>query len=146
VSLIRRVLSLFNELPRDSDERHSSDTERELIGCFDEDVTFIQPAVAAGAGLFDTQGRDAFRKTWDEWLTTWISHETEVLEIREKGDRILAVTEDRLTGRDGLELTLSGGSIYTVRGGIIVRLEVFPDAPEEARDAFESGTPADPAP
>jgi len=34
---------------------------------------------------------------------------------------------------------MDGATIYTLRDGRIVRLEVFPNEPERARSAFETG-------
>jgi ketosteroid isomerase-like protein len=103
-------------------------------------VEFIQPRAAGGAGLFSAQGGRDVWASWVEWLSTWENHRTEIIELEERGDRILVLTTDHLTGRDGIELVFHGATIYTVRDGRVVRFEVFPDHPENARAAFDAAT------
>jgi ketosteroid isomerase-like protein len=138
-ALIRRMLDLYNQQPTDANQRHGSEIERELHACFADNVTFVQPGTAAGAGLFSASGADGVRAAWDDWLTLWESHHSEIVALHDRGERMLVLSKDRLKGRDGIELDMDGAGIYTVREGQIVRFEMFPNDLEKARAAFEAG-------
>ncbi len=55
----------------------------------------------------------------------------------ERGTAVLALTNDRFRGRDGIEIEMQGGSIYKFREGKIVRIQTFFDQ-DSARREFDA--------
>ena len=137
VRLVREVYRLFNELPTAADERHGSDAETAALQLFDEDVVFVQPQTMVDAGEFN--GRAALRDAWDEWLSVWASHRSELIELQECDDRVLALSREHMVGRDGLALDWEGSAIFTVRDGRILRFDAIMDA-ALAREKLEQGS------
>jgi ketosteroid isomerase-like protein len=96
VALVRRVYELFNQLDPDAEVRRGSQAARELLGCFAEDLEYVQ---VGGPPDADThRDRDRFYAVCDDWLTTWREHRSEIEAIREEGDRV----------RDGRVVRLEG--------------------------------------
>jgi len=61
--------------------------------------------------------------------------------MAERGDEVLVLGRNTFRGRDGIEVNVEGGAIYTLSDGRIARLRTFFDA-DEARRAFEAGNDA----
>lgn len=139
VALVRRVYELFNALDPDPDVRRGSDEARALLALFDPQVEFIQPPGALDSEVH--QGRGKFDQSWDEWLTVWSRQRARIDEIVESGNDVLALGVNSFTGRDGIEVEVTGGSIFTIADGRIVRMRAFFD-PDEARRAFETTSEA----
>jgi ketosteroid isomerase-like protein len=121
--VIERLYELFNRLPRNLEQRTGSPVQLELLALFHPDVEFTQPDEQVDAQTF--RGHDALRQSWDDWLSTWDRHRTEIAEIVERGDRVLALSHERLRGRDGLEVEAFGASIFTFRGDKIARFDAY---------------------
>jgi ketosteroid isomerase-like protein len=97
-------------------------------------VKFTQPAAQPeGAQVF--VGREQLRESWDVWFEMWEEHRSSVEEVRDAGNRVLALTRDRLRGRDGVELEQPGAAIFAFNGPKIVRFDAFFDH-ETARREF----------
>jgi ketosteroid isomerase-like protein len=79
---------------------------------------------------------DTLRDLWDEWLSLWREHRSTIEEIRERGDRVLVVSNERFLPREGMEIENRGASIFTVRGGRIVRFEAYQEG-QRGIDEFE---------
>jgi ketosteroid isomerase-like protein len=135
VRTIERVFELFNRLPLDADERRASPVTAELLDLFDLDIEFTQPALQPeGAQFF--KGREELRESWDRWFEMWEQHRSHPQHMRERGNRVLALSHDHFRGRDGVELVQKGGSIFTFAGPRISRMEAFFDH-ETASRAFD---------
>jgi ketosteroid isomerase-like protein len=52
----------------------------------------------------------------------------------DRGDRVLTLTHMRGRGRDGIEVVLEMGHLWTFRDGRIARMEAFAD-PQQALEA-----------
>jgi ketosteroid isomerase-like protein len=65
----------------------------------------------------------------------WSRQRARIDEIEERGPHVLVLGVNTFTGREGIEVQVNGGSIFTVAGGRIARLRAFFDA-DEARRAF----------
>ena len=134
VALVRRVYELFNRLPADPDERRGSAEARDLMALFAEDVEFEQVGGVPDADSFG--GRRSLEAAWDEWLSIWREHRTTLESIRERGDRVLALSHEHFHPREGMEIENHGAAIFTVRDGRVVRLEGYADQ-QLGIDAFE---------
>jgi ketosteroid isomerase-like protein len=134
VKLVRRVYELFNALDPDPDVRRGSEGAQELMALFDPQVEFIQPPGALDSKTHE--GSQAFNESWDEWLTVWSRQRARIDEIEERDSDVLVLGVNNFTGREGIEVQVNGGSIFTIVDGRIVRMQAFFDV-DEARRAFE---------
>ena len=136
-AVVRRMVELFNRLPDDDEERQASPIPGELARLFGEEIEFVQPPSQPDGGVF--RGRAAFRDAWDEWLTLWQSHRSELADVHVRGNRVLAFSNDHFVARGGMELAWRGSAIYTVKAGLIVGFEAFGEDHDAAWAAFEAG-------
>jgi len=81
-----------------------------------------------GPGFRSTyQGLDGLREVWLDWLSPWDSYRTEIEELVDLGDRVVALVRDRGKRKDlDHEIELIGASVWTVRDGKIARIEFHP--------------------
>jgi ketosteroid isomerase-like protein len=74
------------------------------------------------------RGLEGLRELWNDWLEPWQSYHTEVDELIDLGDRVLALVRDygRRSGVDG-EMHAVGASLWTLREGKVARVHFYPD-------------------
>ena len=76
-------------------------------------------------------GRDELRLFFEDLGATWETVAVEFEEVVEATDgRVLVVERWRLGGRDGIEVVTTIIDVYTVRDGLIVRVDGFLDRAE----------------
>jgi len=134
---VRRVLALFNELPADEKARREHPALAQLLALMDPEVQFVGPAGQPDRSWEGRAGREGMVEGWDDWFSAWEEQRTRVLEITERGRQVLALTVDSFRGRDGIQIEMKGGSLYTFRDGVIVQIQAFFDQ-EDARRAFDA--------
>jgi steroid delta-isomerase-like uncharacterized protein len=140
IDTVKRAVDLYNRLPADPAARASSPELADLLGLFDPELEFrlsAQLVDAAGAGDA-VKGREPFSASWEDWISAWEEYDSEIVEIVERGERVLILTHDRFRARDGLEVENDGAAIFTFKAGRIVRFSTFMDQ-ESARLEFEAG-------
>jgi len=96
-----------------------------------EDVElFVHPDAFLEPGTF--KGRHAVGQWFANWLTTFErGYRFEIEEARDLGDVVLLVASHHGIGRSsGLEVRGRNGYLYGVRGGKIVRVELYPGRAE----------------
>ncbi|HEY7631955.1 MAG TPA: nuclear transport factor 2 family protein [Thermoleophilaceae bacterium] len=72
---------------------------------------------------------------WRDWLAPWASYQVVVDEMRDAGDRVVALATLRGdTLRDGVHVEQPGAAVVTIRDGKIARVEFHLDR----REALES--------
>ena len=69
------------------------------------------------------RGHDGFRKFWRDFSDTWESILVSINELRDCGERVLALVTFEARGRDGLEVARQTGSVWAFRDGLAVRIE-----------------------
>lgn len=80
-------------------------------------------------------GLRGFVTGWRDWLLPWASYEVEVEEMRDAGDRVVALAVLRgETRHDGVRVEQPGASVLTIADDKIVRVEFHLDQ----REALES--------
>ena len=72
-------------------------------------------------------GHDGFRKFWRDFSGTWESILVSVNELRDCGERVLALVTFEARGRDGLEVGRQTGSVWTFRDGLVFQIENYRD-------------------
>jgi hypothetical protein len=68
-------------------------------------------------------GHDGFRKFWRDFSDTWESIAISVREIRDCGDRVLALITFEAQGRDGVKVRRQEGSIFGFSDGLAAHVE-----------------------
>ena len=137
VDTVKRVYELFNELPGDEQSRRAHPALAELLGLFDPGIEFVAPTGQPDASWSGRAGRDELVEGWDDWFSAWEEQRSHPREIVERGNHVLALTDDRFRGRDGIEIEMGGGAIYTFQGPTIVRIQTFFDQ-DSARHEFDA--------
>jgi ketosteroid isomerase-like protein len=76
-------------------------------------------------------GVEQFRKAWLKWLKPWETYRQDVDRAIDSGDRVLLLVTHRgkMKGSNA-EVKLTGASLWTVRDGLIVRMESYTDRAE----------------
>jgi hypothetical protein len=94
----------------------------------DSDVEAAAPWLGEGRCY---RGLDGFRRLWLDWLEPWATYHVHVEGIIEDGDRVAVLIRDRGRPHDSdAEVELLAGSVWTVRGGRIVRVEFYANRAE----------------
>jgi ketosteroid isomerase-like protein len=86
----------------------------------DLEISMVGPG--GFTGVF--HGIDGFREAWDDWLRPFDSYTVEIEELRQRGDRIVALARHEATPR-GTEATVEGeaAAVMTFREGRLERIE-----------------------
>jgi ketosteroid isomerase-like protein len=115
VDLVRRAVAVFNETGFDG--FGTSD----LVS---DDIEFREPPEQPAPRI--ARGREEVRRFGGEFDAAWESHQSEPEEIRAlDAARVLLVSVERFTGRDGIEVEAPFASVFTLRDGRIVRWDAF---------------------
>jgi ketosteroid isomerase-like protein len=93
-----------------------------LLTTLDEDVEFWTSGVFPGLEPV-YRGHEGMRKFWDDFRSPWQSLRIMMDDIRERGDRIVALYRFEAVGRDGLTLQREGANVITLRDGIAIRID-----------------------
>ena len=133
--VVRRIFELCNQLDPDPETRNASREVEELLELFDPEIEFTQPAIQVDAGVF--RGHEVFLGVWDEWLTLWEQHRSQITEIDEREDSVLVLNHNWFRGRDGIELEIDNQTIFTLSGGRVTQMRGFFDE-AATRAAFEA--------
>ncbi len=98
---------------------------------FDLDVTWFAPPGPDG-GVY--QGIEALAHQSERWRLTWSEFEQEIHEVIDAGDHVLVVATQRGRGRaSGVEAEITYGTLFTLLGGKIIRVQTFEDREEAER-------------
>jgi len=99
----------------------SPEIELHLSGVFPD----LEPVYRGHDGVRQFVAR--FNATWDELVSDAYRYE-------DLGDRVLSLTHMRGRGRGGIEVVLEMGHVWTLRDGLVVRMDAFAD-PNKALEA-----------
>jgi hypothetical protein len=87
-----------------------------------------------GRGFY--HGHDGLRTYFLEWYDAWESVDSDVEELIDAGERVIAVETTRGRGRaSGVAVELHQCIIWTIRAGKVVRMEALDATREEALEA-----------
>jgi ketosteroid isomerase-like protein len=120
-----------------------TDTDMELLrhiyGQWSEgrywDTSYYDPEIefVISDGFPDTgtyKGIDGMGAGFKNWMASWRDMRFQLEGLHPVGERILAIYHLTGVGKvSGIEAELHGGHIWTIRNGLAVRLEVYPDRP-----------------
>ena len=115
VEIIRQLVGTYNKL--------GIGAERTLR-FFDEDAAFEEPPEQPGATV--AEGRESVGQTFARFDETWEEHRSDLEDIRViDAERVLLLSRDHFRGRDGIKITQSSGTVFTLREGKVVRMQAF---------------------
>ena len=72
-------------------------------------------------------GHDGVRQFVERFVETWEELAPDTYRFEDLGDRVLTLTHMRGRGRDGIEVVLEMGHVWTFRDGLITRMDAFAD-------------------
>ena len=114
MEIVRRAVEAFNEVG----------LAESALRFFDPGVVFEEPPEQPSPTV--VEGRDAAIEIFRQFDEAWEEHRSEPEEVRLIDDeRVLLLSVEHFKGRDGLEISQPGASIFTLRDGKIVRLQSF---------------------
>jgi SnoaL-like domain len=66
------------------------------------------------------------RTAWKNWLTRWASYRVEIEDLVDAGDQVVVLHSDYARPEGGAdEVVRRSGAVWTVRGGLVTRVEFF---------------------
>jgi len=87
-----------------------------------------------------TRGHTRARRSLSTWIGTWDDYRFELRELIDCGDEVFAAGWQRGRGRgSGVEVAEEIFSVWTIRGGLVVRQRVFRDRARAREAAGLSG-------
>ena len=102
---------------------------RDLVA---DDFELYDPDLPGG-GVF--RGPDGLTAYLHQYIDAWEEYRVEVEELREVGDRVLALLRHVGRGKgSGVESELRDAHVWTVRDGLAVRWRTYLDRAEALRD------------
>ena len=114
VEIVRRAVEAFNKVG----------LAESALRIFDPDAVFEEPPEQPSPTV--VEGRDAAIEIFRQFDEAWQEHRSEPEEIRViDGERVLLLSVEHFKGRDGIEISQPGGSIFTLRDDKVVRLQSF---------------------
>ena len=92
---------------------------------FHEDVEIVAPSFVAGEGVRFV-GLEGLRAGWLDWLEPWESYRVEVEDVIDAGDDAVVLVRNfgRRAGMT-VEVSVTGGAVWTVRDGRVVRVAFY---------------------
>jgi ketosteroid isomerase-like protein len=116
VEIVRKAAEVFNaEGPEAAGRKF-----------FADDIEFRDPPESPSPRV--ARGREEVREQFTSFNEAWEEHRSEPQEIRAVGaDKVLFVSIEHFTGRDGIEVRAPSAALFTLRDGKIIRWEAFWD-------------------
>jgi ketosteroid isomerase-like protein len=117
VEIVRQVVEAFNEGGMGAEA---------TLSFFAADAVFEEPPEQPGPRV--AHGRESVGRMFTQFDEAWEKHQSHPDEIRAIDDeRVLLLSLEHFRGRDGIELDQPAWTIFTLRGGKIVRMQPFWD-------------------
>ena len=106
---------------------------------FDPNVHIVWlPAVGGEA---ETVGLEGMSRAMKDWMESWEHVTTAAEQLIDAGDQVVVIAEWRGRGKtSGVFTRWRYGSVYTLRGGRVTRIDSFPD-PAEALESVGLSPP-----
>jgi ketosteroid isomerase-like protein len=117
VEIVRRVVEAFND---------GGIASEVTLSFFDAAAVFEEPPEQPAPGV--AHGREEVSRMFTQFDDAWEEHHSRPDEIRKIDDeRVLLLSLEHFRGRDGIEIDQPSGTLFTLRGGKIVRMQAFWD-------------------
>ena len=106
VDTVKRVYELFNQLPGDEQSRRAHPALAELLELFDPGIDSLPPRGAAGRQLERARRPRRAGRRLGRLVLGVGGAALSFARDRERSKRVLALTDDRFRGRDGIEIEM----------------------------------------
>jgi ketosteroid isomerase-like protein len=105
---------------------------------FHQDIEWFGPPDVSNSGF--ARGHEGVSHSLSTWVGTWDGYQFELRELIDAGDQVLAVGWHRGRGKgSGVEVSEEIFSVWTLRGGEVVRQRMFRDRFQALEAAGLSG-------
>jgi ketosteroid isomerase-like protein len=121
----RRVLARLVGVTFNAINRRDIDAVARTTYAPDVELVFHGPAPADIGGDVH-RGREAVFTTYRQWIEAWEDLRRIPLELIDMGDRMLVLAREEGRGRGGVALEEQAASLFTFRGGRVVRQDEYP--------------------
>lgn len=126
VRLLRRVYEAWDALDGEA-----------VIALLDPEFEWVNPVYAVDPGI--RRGHDGFRKVMENLDASFCEQSRVIEALVDLGDRVLAHTIFRTTGRDsGAKIDIPEQHLWTLHDGKVLRIQWFHDVSEAERAAHDS--------
>ena len=116
-SLVTSALRAWNRGDLDAFAAHVSD-----------DVAWLEVSGRPEGDSREAYGRERLRRSLASLFEAWESYRLDIEEVRDAGDRVLAIVREVARGRaSGVEVESRWGYVISVEEGQIVRIEAYRD-------------------
>lgn len=103
---------------------------------FAEDFESLFVAEGANTQLGPFRGFTGFLAGWREWLEAWERYELYAEEFIDAGERVVVLARVHArTSRAGVDVEHTPAAVYTVKDGLVQRVEFYLDRAEALRSA-----------
>jgi ketosteroid isomerase-like protein len=97
----------------------------------DFETVFLAPEAGAQMGF---RGAEGFGEGWRDWLEPWSSYVVDVEDTRLAGEQVVSLVRIRARSRrDGVEVEHEAAAIWTLRDGLVTRVEFHLDREQALR-------------
>jgi ketosteroid isomerase-like protein len=101
---------------------------------FADDFEAAFVAHDAGAAIGPYRGAEGFVAGWLDWLEPWESYWIQADEFVDAGDQVIACVHIRgRTRRDGVEVEHAPAAVWTLREGVVRRVDFYLERDEALR-------------
>jgi len=115
VEVVQRLIEAFNETGMGAEV---------AMDFFAADAVFEEPPEQPAPTV--AQGRDALIQAFSRFDEAWEEHRSEPEEFRViDTDRVLVLSTEHFRGRDGMAISQSCGTLFTLRDGEVTRMQSF---------------------
>jgi ketosteroid isomerase-like protein len=105
------------------------------LSMLDPEVVFEETVLPESAG-HTYHGHEGVLEAWTRWTEAWEEFTTEVEEIVDAGERLVAICTVRLQGRhSGAAMTVRYAYVYTLRDGKVIHMRSYLNPAEALESA-----------
>jgi ketosteroid isomerase-like protein len=136
--LVGRIYDLIDDVAAlTRDEAEADRVELELAKILSPDVAAVLNGPAYSNIREERWGIDGYRRLWTDWVKPFHSYRIEVEQLIDLGETVLALTVGRAqVDADSRVISNRGGTIWTVRDGMVTRVESFIDRADAEQVAY----------
>ena len=129
VEIVRRVVESFNQ----------EGVDLQTLELFDSDVELSEWPEGPDARTY--RGREGMLRAQESWAEAWGWQQIEPREFVDLGDRVLVQLHHRARGKgSAIDVEIDTFNVFTLRDGLITRMELFTDEDGARRAAGLSET------
>lgn len=102
-----------------------------IVSSLSRDFESVFIARRAQTRIGPHRGIEGFAAGWRDWLEPWERYELRAEEFIDAGDQVVVLARVRArTRRDGVEMEHAPAAVYTLRDGLVCRIEFYLDRDE----------------